>query len=311
MDRIAQVSLTNWRKIRRRLAILSFLALIAFCIATWFVGNSLIAPANHPIGPPPADLNATTTTLPSESGSSIATWYIPAENSTATVILLHPMHTTRMAMLGRAKLFHNAGYAVVMIDFQAHGESPGDHITVGYLEQHDVRAALAYARKTNPTHRIAIDGWSLGAAATLLASPLGVDAVILEAAYPTISEAVHDRIAIRLGPLSYVLSPVLLAGLELRCGIAPTELRPIDHIGDVGCPVLMLAGDIDQHTTLAETEHIYAAAHEPKQLVIFPGAAHVDFLTFDSKKYEAEVLTFLATCLPTSAVNREKRAATK
>jgi fermentation-respiration switch protein FrsA (DUF1100 family) len=287
----------NWRKIRRRVAISSVLGLVSICIVTWFVGNALIAPANRVIGPPPKDLNAVATTLPSESGSQIATWYIPAANSKATITLLHPMHTSRLTMRSRALLFHNAGYAVVMIDFQAHGESPGEYITVGYLEQHDVRAAVAYARKTNPNHRIGIDGWSLGAAATLLASPLGVDAVVLEAAYPTISDAVYDRIAIRLGPLSYVLSPVLLAGLELRCGIAPSKLRPIDHIAEVGCPVLLLAGDADRHTTVAETQRLYDAARDPKKLVLFAGAAHDDFLARDAKQYESEVLQFFATYL--------------
>jgi fermentation-respiration switch protein FrsA (DUF1100 family) len=200
-------------------------------------------------------------------------------------------------MLSRARLFHKAGYAIVMIDFQAHGESPGEHITVGYLEQHDVRAAVAYARQMNPTHRIGIDGWSLGAAATLLASPLGVDAVVLEAPYPTISEAVHDRIAMRLGPLSYILSPALLTGLELRCGIAPSELRPIDHIAEIGCPVLLLVGDVDRHTTLAESQRLYDTARDPKKLVVFAGAAHDDFLAHDARLYESDVLSFLATYL--------------
>jgi uncharacterized protein len=289
----------NWRKIRRGVAISSCLAIVICLTITWFVGNSLIAPGTRIVGPPPSDLNAVTTTLPSKSGSTIATWYIPSANSQATIILLHPLRADRRVMLGRAKLFHNAGYAVVMIDFQAHGESPGDHITVGYLEQHDVRAAVDYARKTNPTHRIGIDGWSLGAAATLLAPPLGVDAVVLESVYPTISEAVHDRIAIRLGPLSYVLSPVLLGVLQLRCGIAPSDLCPIDHIAEVGCPILLLAGDADRHTTLAETQRLYDAARDPKKLVVFHGANHVDFLTRDARQYENEVLPFLAKYLAT------------
>src|SRR4051794_35913004 len=135
MKLIAQVSSKNWRKICRRLAISCCLAIVAFCIVTWFVGNWLIAPSNHPIVPLPSDLNVISTTLASESGSNIATWYIRADNSHATIILLHPIHTDRRAMLGRAQLFHKTGYAVVMIDFQAHGESLGDHITMGYLEQ--------------------------------------------------------------------------------------------------------------------------------------------------------------------------------
>ncbi len=137
----------NWRRIRRRLAFLCGLLLVMFCVVVWEVGSSLIAPANRIVGSPPGDLNVVTTSIASESGSSLATWYIPAANSQATVILLHPIRGDRRSMLGRAKLFHESGYAVVMVDFQAHGESPGDHITVGYLERYDVRAAVNYAQK--------------------------------------------------------------------------------------------------------------------------------------------------------------------
>jgi len=284
------------RKVRW-LAIIVACAFFLFCLATWFIGNSLIAPANQTVGPPPNDLNAISTTLASDSGSKIATWYIPAAGSQATVILLHPIRGDRRSMLGRARLLHDAGYSVVMIDFQAHGDSPGKHITVGYLEQHDVRAAVEFARKSNPHHRIGIVGWSLGGAATLLASPLGVDAVVLESVYPTISEAVHDRIAMRLGPLTYVLSPALLIGLQIRSGISPSDLRPIDHIAEIGCPVLVLTGDADEHTKFAESQRLFDAAREPKKFVVFRGASHTDLLAYDSKLYRNDVISFLAKFL--------------
>src|SRR5690348_13067387 len=107
----------GWRRIARRVATLSCLVIVVLGIVTWCVGNSLIAPATRIVGPPPSDLNAVTTTLASRSGSSIATWYIPAANAEATIVLLHPLRTDRRAMLSRARLFHNAGYAVIMIDF--------------------------------------------------------------------------------------------------------------------------------------------------------------------------------------------------
>ncbi len=137
-----------------------------------------------------------------------------------------------------------------------------------------------------------------------MASPLDVEAVVLESVYPTISEAVHDRIAMRLGPLSYVLSPVLLGGLRLQCGISPSDLCPIDHIAEIGCPVLVAAGDADQHTTLAETQGLFDAAKEPKKLVVFPGAAHVDLLAHDRKLYESEVMPFFATYLAAPRTDR-------
>ena len=133
------------RRIRRWLAVVCCVAIAAFYFVVRYVGNTLVAPANHPVGPPPADLPAETTTIPSESGSMLATWYIPAADSHATVVLLHSIRADRRSMLGRARLFRDAGYTVVMVDLQAHGESPGQHITVGHLERFDVRAAVKFA----------------------------------------------------------------------------------------------------------------------------------------------------------------------
>lgn len=285
------------QKIRRRLIILSGLAFLVLGIAEIYLANSLVAPANHPVGLPPSDMNVVATTIASESGSQLATWYIPADNSHATVVLLHPIRSDRRAMFGRAKLLHDTGYAVVMIDFQAHGESPGEHITIGYLESRDVRAAVDYARSLNPTHRIGIVGWSLGGAATLLASPLNIDAAVLECVYPTLDEAVHNRVAMRLGSLSGIISPVLLWQFQFRLGIAPSELRPIDHITDIGCPVLIAGGEFDLHTSLPETERLFDSVKELKKLSIFKGADHTDLLEQNRTQYEEVVLPFLATYL--------------
>lgn len=284
-------------QLNRWLRIGAVLIIVGALIANWYLANALIAPAPHHVGPPPSDLPFEATSIFSESGSTLATWYLPAANSTATLVLLHPIRADRRAMISRARLFHDAGYAVVLIDFQAHAESPGGHITSGYIERHDARAAVEFAKKRNPNHRIGVVGWSLGGAATLLASPLDIDALVLESVYPSISEAVHDRVAMRLGPLSYVLTPVLLTEFRLRLGISPADLRPIDHIAGVGCPVLVASGDLDQHTTLAETQALFAAAAEPKRLVIFQGAAHSDLLAYNPEQYEREVLPFLAANL--------------
>lgn len=129
--------------------------------------------------------------------------------------------------------------------------------------------------------------------ATLLASPLELDALVIDSVYPTITEAIHNRIAMRVGVLSRVLTPMLLWQLPFRAGISLRDLRPIDQIPNVGCPLLISCGDHDQHTTLAETRRMFAAAKEPKQLVIFPSAAHVDLLEFDSERYRREILAFL------------------
>jgi len=282
---------------RRILLTVLVLSGIAFVVAVWIVGGRLVEPANRTVGPPPEDFPCETITIESESGSKLAAWYAPSPGSTATIILLHPVRSDRRSMLDRASFFADHDYDVLLIDMQAHGESPGENITSGHREKLDVAAAVDFIRGRHPDHRIGIDGWSLGGAAALLAVPLGVDAIVIESVYPTISEAVYNRVAIKIGPLKYLAAPLLLCQLKPRLGISPSDLRPIDYVSKVGCPLLVIAGDADAHTPLEETQRMFAEAEEPKRLVVFENAAHEDLMAFDRKLYETEVGQFFEAYL--------------
>ena len=287
----------NRKRIRRYLLTATLLLLIAMVVASWLVAGSLIAPANRTVGPPPSDLPFESLELQSESGSTLAAWEVRHPSAEVTVILLHPIRGDRRSMLGRARLIYEAGFSVFMIDLQAHGESPGENITIGYLEKFDVAAAVKHVKNVHPNDRSGIVGRSLGGAATLLASPLEVDAIVLDSVYPTVTDAVYNRIDMRLEPAKHILAPALLAQLKPRLGISTSDLRPIDFVDAVGCPILIASGSLDKHTPLIETQKIFANAIEPKQLVLFDGARHEDLLKFDREKYELEVLGFLKTHL--------------
>lgn len=54
----------------------------------------------------------------------------------------------------------------------------------------------------------------------------------------------------------------------------------------------------DLHTSWGETERIFAAAAQPKDLWRVDGAAHVDLHSYAPAEYEHHVLGFLAKYLP-------------
>ena len=249
-------------------------------------------PAHRKVALPPAALNAVDITLASKSGATIHGWWCDKAGTRATILLFHGVRGDRRTMLERAKLFREAGFSVLLIDFQAHGESRGSHISFGHLERHDVSASLDFVRQKHPDHLIGVVGSSLGGAATLLGAPRNIDALALESVYPTIDEAVDDRTRMRLGPFGFILTKLLLLQIRPRLGISPADLRPINKIAQFNCPILIISGDKDRHTTLPETERLFANANEPKELVIFKGAAHIDLLDYDRKLYEEKVLGF-------------------
>jgi pimeloyl-ACP methyl ester carboxylesterase len=65
-------------------------------------------------------------------------------------------------MLERARFLLRAGYTVLLFDFSAHGESTGEHITIGYLESRDAQAAISFLRKILPGEKIGVIGVSMG-----------------------------------------------------------------------------------------------------------------------------------------------------
>jgi alpha-beta hydrolase superfamily lysophospholipase len=215
-----------------------------------------------------------------------------------TVILMHGVRADRRALFKRASLFKNAGYSVLLFDFQAHGESEGRRITFGFLESRDAHAAFDFAKAKRPGAPVGVVGLSLGGAAALLGmDPVGADALVLEAVYPDIRAATNNRIRRWIGPVSGVLTSIFMLQLSFRLDISESELRPIDHIGRFKKPVLILSGSDDLHTTRRDTEDLYAAANEPKRLVFFDGARHQDLFNYDPVKYESVLQAFFGKYL--------------
>jgi alpha-beta hydrolase superfamily lysophospholipase len=285
-------------RLKRKLKIIlaAFLvATLAFGLFAWHEGSVLIAPSNCEIGPPPTDMPVQPVQFPSSSGAILHGWLVRGQAGKGVVILMHGIRANRLQQGEHARFLYRAGYSVLLFDFQAHGESVGKHITAGYLESRDATAAVNFVRQKCPGEKICVSGFSMGGASALLAQPpLPVDAMILESVYPTIEQAVADRLAIRFGPLGKLGAPFLTWQLKPRLGIGHDDLCPIKQVGQITAPKYFIAGTADQDTTLQESKDLFAAAAEPKQFWLIDGAAHVDMLAFAKGEYEKRILDFLA-----------------
>lgn len=262
------------------------------------VGTVASAPAPSVVGDAPDDLIVEQVMITSPSGGRLSGWYIPGEPGNGAVMLMHGVRNNRLQMLPRARLLRRWGFSVLLFDFQAEGESSGQNITFGWLEAKDAQAAFQWLQAKAPGERIGVIGMSLGGAAALVGEPpIKADAMVLEAVYGDLDRAIRNRLVIKLGAvgkaLSPLLSPLLALQVKPRLGFDPAELSPAQRVGRVRAPVLLVAGDRDQHATLDEMREIYANANEPKELWVVPGAAHVDFFLAVPEDYERRVVGFL------------------
>jgi uncharacterized protein len=234
--------------------------------------------------------------IPSNSGAKLAGWYLPGAGRGA-VLLLHGVKSNRLVLVDRMRFLRDAGYSTLAIDFQAHGESSGRRITFGQLESLDARSALAWLRARLPRERVAALGISMGGAALLIGQPIEADAVVIESVYPDFAAAISNRLALTLGPLGRLFTPSVLAAMRVVRGIDASKLRPIDGIGRLHRPILIMTGAEDQKTTVAESRALFAMANPPKSYWEAPGAGHFDLAAVGGLAYRERLLSFLNSTL--------------
>jgi uncharacterized protein len=263
--------------------------------ASWIAGGFLSAPARAFVGNLPSDLVGTAVEFPSESGATLHGWLIPGKKGAGAIVLMHGVRGNRVSMIDRARFLVRAGYKVLLFDFQAHGESSGNHITFGHLESLDAQAAVKYLRANAPGERVGVIGVSMGGAAILLSSPpLDVEAMVLEMVYPTVDRAISNRLTTRFGKAGNLLVPLLAWQLKPRLGVSANELRPIDKVGQISAAKFFIAGSEDKYTPLNESRQLFESARNPKEFWIVNGAGHEDLYRVESAEYERRVLEFFS-----------------
>lgn len=278
----------------RRAMVITLLVLTLVGIAlVYAAGSVLSAPANRAVPPAPADLQAQTVEFAQVHG-----WLVSTGAPGPCVVLMHGVGADRSSMIERARWLKQLGYSSLLFDFQAHGETPGEKITFGYREAANAHAAVAFLRQSGLCTKVAGIGQSMGGAASLLGpEPLPVDALVLESVYPTIEQAVRDRMQRVLGFGGIYLAPLLYEQIPLRIGVPLAALHPADAVRDLHCPVFVLGGTADLSTHADETQHLFANAPGPKQLWLVPGAGHVDLFRFAGEEYRQRVGSFLDATL--------------
>lgn len=199
-------------------------------------------------------------------------------------------------MLARAHLFHDAGYAVLLYDARGHGLSEGNKVSAGWFETSDLLGALDFLRARG-FKELGCLGESQGGATILLAAaklPPEVHWVIVESTYPTMRDALDRRFRRDLHLPGWLAGMFFVPFAEWRLGLSIDQINPIAHISSLHCPVFVLGGENDLHTLPFSTQAIFAAAREPKELWLVPGAGHVDLFGFAQQEYAKRILAFVS-----------------
>ena len=281
------------------------LAGVSAAVVAFLIARGLIAPKPCVVGPPPRDLPAQSVRIDVDGERHLAGWLSETNDARAAVLLLHGVRANRLAMLDRARWLARQRFQVLLVDFQAHGESPGEHITMGQLEAEDAAAGVRELRRRYADLPVAVIGSSLGGAAALLADydVAPPDAMVLEAVFADLETAAANRLERKFGQLGRVLTPLLMKPFEWYFGMDADDISPAVAAGAHAAPMLIVQGAEDERARPSEARMIHAHAGGPKELWIIDGAAHVDLHRFAGEAYERRVLDFLGRHLDGTAID--------
>jgi pimeloyl-ACP methyl ester carboxylesterase len=233
----------------------------------------------------------------SREGISLAGWFVPCANAPASkkaVVLLHGYGSTRTQMLARAKFLSNQGYAALLYDARAHGQSDGSLASFGYYETRDLLGAFDWLRTRGFTSFACLGASQGGATIALAAAELrDVRWAVLESVYPDLPNAVDRRFRRSLGLPGWLAGCVMIPLAERRLGARATTVSPRESISALRCPILVATGELDLSTLPSDARQVFDAAPEPKSWWLVPSAGHVDLYGFAKQDYERRLLEFI------------------
>lgn len=243
-------------------------------------------------------LDYATHRIPISDSAWLEAWRVPtpAATSRGTVILFPGnLGTKGSQLISPAQTFTSLGYDCLLVDFQGVGGSSGNTATIGMKEAKDVVRAIAYAQEIGLPSPTILYGVSMGSAAILRAiavENITPSAVILELPFARMLNAIRSRLRYHHFP-AFPTAELLLFWGSIQHGMNGFNHNPINFAKDVNCPTLVIHGEQDKWTTVAEVEALFNNLKGPKQLVISSDAGHHQLIGVDRSLWDSSVSSLL------------------
>ena len=175
------------------------------------------------------------------------------------------------------------GCNILVVDPRAHGLSEGEFNTVGYEESIDAMAWVEHIVEKFGIRSVVFHGICIGAAGGMFALTSGkcpdvVDGIVTEGMHANFYESVRN----------HMIEQRRSTGHTMKHG-------PIDVIGKLDKPLLMLHSREDKYSTPEYAEKLYECAGcEEKRLVWFEHGRHSMLRITDTELYDRSIAEFLA-----------------
>ena len=194
-------------------------------------------------------------------------WYFPGGGEKAIIIVnggFRPRVDENSDTLGLTTAMVSKGYNVLLFDMRGRGESEGKGLELSNIDK-DIGGAVDYLRvRGYGIEKICLLGFCSGATQVCLyASRNDIGTAILDGCFLSVPTMAVREVATTGAPefAARIFIPGLIVMAKLMYGY--DLINPIDAIGNIKCPVLLIHEENDRFTSLEETERLYNAVTSP------------------------------------------------
>ena len=242
--------------------------------------------------------------LTTKDGLDMVAYEVYVEHPKAVIIFLSGIHSPSVtAFFGHARMLLDQGYASILLEMRAHGESEGDVIGLGFKEYRDTQAVVDYIRD-NPRYTetpIVVYGLSMGGAVAI--NSIGqipeIAALISMSSYSSWDDVFLDNMGAS-GLLAGIQRPFVRLYTAIKYGWATRTINPKDEIRKLGDrPALLIHSRGDSQVPYANFERLIARAPAHVETWVREGDLHFIvrddlFLTpYEDTEYAERILGFL------------------
>ena len=275
----------NWPlKVLRAVAISVIILYVAICALLWTFQRHMIFVPSHIVELTPRDFGAQfePVSVREDSGETLRGWWIPAASNGCAVVYLHgnggnigdnAEHGVRLARLG---------CSVLLLEYRGYGESDGKFPSESSVYK-DAQASWDYTiSRGYKASQVVIYGHSLGGAIAIELARHHPEAkeLIVESGFTSVADMANSNRTYRLFPIPWLLTE---------------RFDSIHKVPQLHLPVLFIHGTADQVVPTFMGERLYAAANQPKRLILIPGGHHEDSAKIGGELYSVPVSAFLKT----------------
>lgn len=268
---------------------------------------------------------------------TLSAWWMPFDQaSDKTVLLVHGYADAKVGALAWAPLWHEMGFNILAVDLRAHGDSEGSLCTGGFAERHDLEQVVheLAIRRPAETRTLVLFGISLGAAVAAAmaalsqshnvdissagsgdteATPL-IHAVVLESPFADFRSASTAHF-VQLGLPGGWVARLALRWAQWLSSANYRAVRPVVLIGQMTCPLLVLAAGEDLYVGLQEAENLERAVANrpasagPSIYRRFADVEHLMGVVDAPEAYRQAIAAFVGSVVAVQATGTLRRSA--